>query len=152
MADTGAEPGLLASSKRSGEDFLVGFCGLITSLLTAVILWAVETRFGFAFYTWSFWFVIPVGALVSGFAGASGYYTGSWYFGHRPTKLLLLNIVAASVSTFFAIHYLSYITLQFDGKQVSDYIPFWRYLDIVIRSSGSCSCACCRRAAFRCGP
>jgi hypothetical protein len=135
MADRAAEPGLVASSRRAGEDLLVGSCGLITSLLTALILWAIETRFGFAFYSWTFWFVIPAGALLSGFAGASGYYAGSWFFGHRPTRLLLLNIVAASVATFFTIHYLSYITLQVDGRQVSDYVPFWRYLDISIRST-----------------
>ena len=27
---------------------------------------------------WTFWFVISAGALLSGFAGASGYYAGSW--------------------------------------------------------------------------
>ncbi len=129
------EPEVAASSKRAGEDFLVGGCGLATSLLTALILWWVEGQFGFAFYTWTFWFVIPAGALLSGFAGASGYYAGSWFFGHRPTRLLLLNIVIASVATFFTIHYLSYITLQIEGKQVSDYIPFWQYLDIAIRAT-----------------
>lgn len=135
MADSTAETGLVASSKRSGEDFLVAGCGLVTSLLTALILWLIEARFGFSIYTWSLWFVIPIGALFSGFAGASGYYAGSWFFGHRPTRLLLLNIVIASVATFFLIHYLSYITLEIEGKRVSDYIPFWQYLDIAIRSA-----------------
>jgi hypothetical protein len=82
-----------------------------------------------------FWFVIPVGALLSGFAGATGYYAGSWFFGHRPTRLLLVNIVIASVTTFFLIHYLSYITLEIEGKRVRDYIPFTQYLDIAIRST-----------------
>lgn len=118
--------------RKTGEDLLAGLCGFVTSLLTAVILWWVEVQFGFAFYTWMFWFVIPVGALLSGFAGASGYYAGSWAFGHRPTGLLLLNIVIASATTFFLIHYLSYVSLQVEGKYVSDYIPFTQYLDIAI--------------------
>src|SRR5207249_3554387 len=100
-----------------------------------VILWQIELQSGFAFYTWMFWFVIPAGAGLSGFAGATGYLAGSWFFGHRPTRLLLLNILIASVSTFFLIHYLSYITLQIEGKRVSDFIPFTQYLDIVIRST-----------------
>jgi hypothetical protein len=135
MADSTAEPGLVASSRKAGEDILVGFCGLATSVVTALILWGVEARFGIAFYTWTFWLVIPAGALLSGFAGASGYYAGAWFFGHRPTRLLLLNIVLASVATFFLIHYLSYITLEIQGKQISDYIPFSQYLDIAIRST-----------------
>jgi hypothetical protein len=130
-----SEPSLRASSKKSGQDLIVGLCGFVTSLLTAVILWWVEAKFGLALYTWMFWFVIPVGALLAGFAGASGYLAGSWFFGHRPTRLLLLNIVLASVATFLLIHFLSYMTLQIDGKRVSDYIPFTRYLDIAIRST-----------------
>ena len=130
-----SEPSLAASSKKSGQDLIVGLCGFVTSLVTAVILWWVEARFGFAFYSWTFWFVIPVGALLSGCAGASGYLAGSWFFGHRPTRLLLLNIVVASLATFILVHYLSYATLQVEGKEVSDYIPFWQYLDIAIRST-----------------
>lgn len=130
-----SEPSLSASSKKSGRDLAVGLCGFVTSLITALILWWVEVKFGFAFYTWMWWFVIPVGALLAGFAGASGYLAGSWFFGHRPTRLLLLNIVLASLATFFLVHYLSYATLQIDGKQVSDYVPFTQYLDIAIRST-----------------
>jgi len=130
-----SEPSLGAGSKKSGQDLVVGLCGFVTSLLTAVILWWIEAQFGFAFYTWMFWFVIPVGALLAGFAGASGYLAGSWFFGQRPTRLLLLNIVLASLATFFLIHYLSYVTLRIEDKQVSEYIPFTQYLDIAIRST-----------------
>src|SRR2546430_7079932 len=56
------------------------------------------------------------GALFAGFAGASGYYAGSVFFGQRPTRLLMLNIVIGSVLTFFFIHYLAYITLDIAGK------------------------------------
>lgn len=122
-------------AKSLAEDFLVAPFGLATNFLTALLLWWIETRFGFAFYTWTFWFVIPVGALFAGFAGASGYYAASLFFGHRPTRLLLLNIVIGSILTFFLIHYLAYITLQIEGKDVSDYIPFSKYLDIAIRST-----------------
>jgi hypothetical protein len=129
------EPTLAASTRRSGEDFLVAGCGLVTCVVTALILWWIEAQFGFALYTWTFWFVVPAGAILAGFAGASGYCAGSWLFGHRPTRLLLLNIVIASVVTFFLIYYLSYVTLRVEGKQVSDYISFWQYLDLALRST-----------------
>lgn len=82
-----------------------------------------------------FWFVIPIGAIVSGFAGASGYYFGALLLGQRSTSMLLINILLASVATFFAIHYLAYISIEIDGKQLSDYIPFLKYLDIETTSS-----------------
>ena len=124
-----------AGTKSVAEDFLVAPFGLATNFLIGLLLWWIEARFGFAFYTWTFWFVIPVGALFAGFAGASGYYVGSLLLGHRPTRLLLLNIVIGSVLTFFLIHYLAYTTLQIEGKNVSDYVPFSKYLDIAIRST-----------------
>ena len=124
-----------AGAKSVAEDFLVAPFGLATNFLIGLLLWWIEARFGFAFYTWTFWFVVPVGALFAGFAGASGYYAGSLLLGHRPTRLLLLNIVIGSILTFFLIHYLAYITLQIDGKDVSDYVPFSKYLDIAIRST-----------------
>lgn len=130
-----AEPTIAADTRRTGEDLLVAFCGLATSLVTAGILRWIAARFGFALYTWTVWFVIPAGAILAGFAGASGYYAGAWRFGHRPTRLLLLNIVIASIATFLLIYYFSYVTLQIEGKQVSDYISFPRYLDIAIRST-----------------
>jgi hypothetical protein len=126
---------LRESTRRTGQEFLIASCGFVTSLLTALILWWVEARFGFALYTWMVWFVIPVGAILAGFAGASGYYAGALYFGHRPTRLLLLNIVLASIATFFLIYYLSYVSLQIEGKQVRDYVSFPQYLDTAIRST-----------------
>jgi hypothetical protein len=129
------QPNTDTSYRKTVEDLLVGLCGFVTSLITAVILWWLERALGFAFYTWMFWFIIPVGAGLAGFAGASGYYAGARIFNHRPTPLLLLNIVVASVSTFFTIHYLSYVMLEIDGRVISDYLSFGQYLDIAVRST-----------------
>ena len=129
------EPTLSQSSKQAGGDLVIGLCGFVTSVATGAVLWAIEQVTGFAFYTWMFWFVIPAGALLSGFAGASGYWAGAHLFGRRPTKILLVNVVAASVATFLTIHYLGYLTLRVEGKAVSHYISFWRYLDIVTESA-----------------
>jgi hypothetical protein len=95
---------LEASTKRAGQDLLAACRGLVTYLITAVILWWVEQRFGFSFYLWTFWFVIPAGAFLSSFASASGYYAGSLFFAHRPRRLLLSNIVIASVTNLLLIH------------------------------------------------
>ena len=114
----GQQAGL--GGRRMVEDLLVGGCGLITSLATAVLLAWVERQFGWARYSFMFWFIIPVGAALAGFAGASGYYFGSILFGHRPTRLLLLNVALASLATFFLVHFIEYSTLELDGKQVSE--------------------------------
>jgi len=127
---SGAATAIRSDLTSVAQDFLVAGLGATTSIITAVILAAVELRFDFSLYTWMFWFVIPAGAILCGFAAASGYYLGARLFNHRPTRILLLNMVAISVATFFLIHYLNYFFLEIDGKAVRDFIPFSRYLDI----------------------
>jgi len=112
------------------QDFLVALMGAATSFLTAGILAAVDIRFGFSLYSFMFWFVIPAGAICCGFVAASGYCIGARLFQHRPTKLLLANILGIATTTFFLIHYLSYYFLTVDGKTVRDYISFLDFLII----------------------
>jgi hypothetical protein len=112
------------------QDFLVAGLGAITSIITAVILAAIELRFDLSIYSWMVWFIIPVGAICCGFVAASGYYLGARLFNHRPTGILLLNMVAISIATFFLIHYLDYFFLEIDGKAVRDLISFSQFLDI----------------------
>ena len=118
--------------KRLSEDLLVTAFGAATSLATAFLLWGVEELFGFSFYTWMFWFIIPAGALISGFAAAAGYYWGARLFNHRPSRMLLANLVLISVGTFFLVHYLSYYNLEVDGVPLRQRVPFLAYLDAVL--------------------
>ena len=55
------------------SDLLVTAAGALTSVLTALILFGIEQLFGFSLYTWSLWLILPIGAILSGFAAASGY-------------------------------------------------------------------------------
>lgn len=123
------------TSSRADGDLVIALCGFISSLTTALILHGIERLTGLALYTWMLWFVIPVGALLGGMVGASGYLTGAWLFGRSPTRLLLVGVIVTSVATFLMIHFLDYLGLAVDGRRVSDYVSFPRYLDIAIRSS-----------------
>lgn len=118
--------------RRLSEDLLVTACGAVTSLLTAGLLYGIEEFFGVSVYTWTFWFVIPAGALFAGFAAATGYWGGARLLNHRPSSLLLLNMVGVSISTFFLVHYLSYYNLTIEGVPVRSALPFTTYLDTVL--------------------
>jgi hypothetical protein len=118
---------------RTTQDFLVAAFGLLTSILIAVIVSWVERHLDIALYSFMFWFIIPAGAIGTGFVAAGGYYLGAVLFGHRPSSLFLFNMVAVSISTFFLIHYLNYSYLEIEGQAVSSLISFGQYLDIVIQ-------------------
>jgi hypothetical protein len=119
---------------RELDDLVVVLCGLVTCTVTAIILWGVEQVTDVALYTYMLWWCIPIGAIIAGLAGGSGYYAGAWNFGYRPSKLLLVNTVLASVGTFFLIHYLSYSTFVLDGHPVRDQATFVQYVDVATRS------------------
>jgi len=118
---------------RTDKQILVASFGATTSLLTGIILGLIEFYTGYAIYSWMFWFIIPAGALLSGFAAASGYYVGAMSFNQRPAGGVLFNMIAASVSAFFVVHYIPYFMLEVDGIRVKDAITFLQYLDLVIR-------------------
>jgi hypothetical protein len=117
---------------RTGQDMVVAACGFIFSLATAVILYLIEERTGLALYSFTLWFVIPVGAILAGLVAASGWLLGAWVLNHKPSRLLLANMALASITTFFLIHWLSYISFEVDGKLVSEYVPFVKYMDTIL--------------------
>jgi hypothetical protein len=114
------------------ENIIISACGAATSLLTALLLFGIERFFGFSFYTWIFWFVIPVGALFSGLVASTGYYCGARLFNHRPSRGLLLNILLVAVGCFFLIHYLGYYYLNVDGIPLRTRVAFGSYLQMVL--------------------
>lgn len=85
------QPEKLAGSSQAADLFACAG-GLVTSLLTGVLLWWVAVKFGVAIHKFTYWFVLPVGAFFSGWAGASGYYLVYQVFQRRPGRLLLPNI------------------------------------------------------------
>lgn len=89
------------------KDLAVTVVGAVTSLVTALLLVVVERTFEFSFHTWTFWLVVPAGALISGLAAASGYVLGARLLNRRPARTLLVSILGVSVATFFVIHYLT---------------------------------------------
>jgi hypothetical protein len=120
---------------RADKQMLVAAFGITTALLTGVALGYLEVESGFAFYSWMFWFVIPVGSILSGFCAASGYYAGAMLFHQKPAGGVLLNMLGASIGAFFIIHYIPYFMLEIDGIRIKEVISFWKYLDFDIRNT-----------------
>jgi hypothetical protein len=114
----------------------VAACGLVTSLITAVLVTVVQLTTGFDLFSLSVWVIVPIGAIMVGFAAASGYYFGSLYFHTRPTVLLFFQMVIVAGLTQLLIYYLEYVTFVLpDGRRVSDYIGFGKYLNITLTTA-----------------
>ncbi len=119
--------------KKLFEDGMVILFGAASSLITAGLVCSVYWSTGFNFFTLSFWVVVPIGALLTGFAAASGYYLGAKLFNHKPDLIILLNMVIVAGTTQFLIYYFQYSTMILDdGTKVKNYLDFPTYLKIVL--------------------
>jgi hypothetical protein len=119
--------------KKFVQDLIVTASGAATSIVTAILLFLIEQNFQFSFHTLTYWLVFPWGAILAGFLAAGGYYVGARWVDHRPTPLMLLNMVGVSVGTFLLIHWLGYTSLDVAGKPISDEVSFGTYLDSRLR-------------------
>jgi hypothetical protein len=114
----------------------IASCGLLTSILTAAFNVLIHYYTGFDLFTLSIWVIIPIGAIISGAAAASGYYFGSLYFHERPNNALLLQMVCIAVFTHCLIYYLNYRIIILDnGEPLSNFIAFSEYLQVSLTKS-----------------
>jgi len=118
---------------RTDKQLVIAAMGIGTSVLTALVLGLIEVYTGYAIYSWTFWFVIPVGAFLAGFGAASGYYAGAMLFHQKPVGGVLFNMLSVSVSAYLIVHYVPYYLLEVNGIRVKDAISFWQYLDFAVR-------------------
>ncbi len=125
----------MSNQLRIDRHFLIAVMGVGSSALTGVVLGLIEAWTGFALYSLMFWFIIPVGAILAGFAAASGYFLGAKLFHQKPAGGVALNMIFASVSAYLLVHYIPYYLLEIDGVRVKDGLSFWSYLDLYIRNT-----------------
>ncbi len=125
----------MAEPIHTSVRIIVSLLGVITSLITGIILGLIEAYTGYALYSWMFWFVIPVGAILAGFCAATGHYFGATYFHQKPLGGPFLNIIIASLGAFVLVHYIPYYLMDINGIRVKDALPFWQYLDLYIRNT-----------------
>jgi hypothetical protein len=109
----------------------VAAAGLITSIFTALIVTVFHRYTGFNLFSFSLWFVVPAGAVLCGFAAASGYYLAARYLHMKPSRYLLIQMVVIAAITQLSIYYLEYFYLAIDGMRAKDVISFSGYLDLI---------------------
>jgi hypothetical protein len=116
-------------------DLAASAFGLGSCLLTGLALWVFARMTGFAIYKFTLWLILPVGAILAGWAGASGFSLGYRIFRRRPGRMLLLNILGGSIGTFLLIYYLSFAAQLARFPDAAGHISFWSFLDASIRRS-----------------
>ena len=108
----------------------------ITCVLTALANLAISRVVGLNLFTLKFWLVLPVGALLVGFASASGGILAARVFHIIPNWIDALAMICFAAFSMWLIYYLDYSTLVLDdGRKVSAIIPFGDYVDFTLTKS-----------------
>lgn len=111
---------------------LAAALGIITSILTAALLSTIELRWNHALYSFTVWFVIPVGAIGTGMVAACGYLAGARLLNCRPGRDLLGVILASSAGMFFLIQWFDYLFMTVDGRSIQEQLSFSDFLAYTI--------------------
>ena len=117
------------------RNIAVALGGLLTSLIVACLDVAISRLTGYDPMSFSLWFVVPVGALLCGFAASSGYYLASRALHQQPTKVLLAVIIISTLATESLVPWIEYRTLIIKGQHVSDFVDFWTYYSLITKSA-----------------
>lgn len=119
------------AASTSAAELLITAGGIVTSIMVVATNLLVARLLDFDFLSLSFWFVVPAGALVGGFAAAAGYYLVAKWTQTMPNRRLLFNMVAVGLSTWLLYNWLDYYTLVLeDGTRVRDIASFWQYFTV----------------------
>jgi len=111
------------------RDMLTPVFGVSWSIIIGVIVGIIQVKTGFAFYSLMLWFVIPIGAFLTGFIASGGFYFGAKLLHQKPAGGVLINLVITSITAFLVIHYIPYFMLEIDNVRIKDSVSFWQYLD-----------------------
>jgi hypothetical protein len=117
---------------RPAQSSITAVCGIGTSILAAALLSFIELRWGHALYSFTVWFVIPIGALGAGMVAAVGYLIGARLANYRPSASVLSVIVTTSAAMFFLIQWMEYSFMAVDGRSIQDSISFHDFLGYTV--------------------
>lgn len=114
--------------------FVTG-CGLCTALALGALLAGFELITGWALYSITFWFVLPVGALLTGVgAGGGSFYAARWVH-YYPRFLFFVSSVVIAVGTLAAIHFMVWSQTVIDGAPLRESLSYQDYLTWVSHHS-----------------
>lgn len=104
----------------------------VSCVITAVINVVIQRITSFSIYGLHVWFLIPIGAVLVGFAAGFGGVLAARLFNAAPKWIDALSMIICSALAMYLIYYIDYATYVIDGRKVSDFIEFNKFVEIAL--------------------
>jgi Zn finger protein HypA/HybF involved in hydrogenase expression len=116
--------------------FVLELTMIVTCIAAAVGNVALAHYVGFNLFGLTFWFVVPLGAMIVGAIAASGAIVAARLFDIRPS--VWQGIISATIigaATMLLIYFLEYNALEVRGTKIRKLVDFWTYVDLSLTKS-----------------
>ena len=113
------------------KHFVLELAMVVTCVVAAVADVALAHYAGFQLFNLTFWFIVPVGAMIVGAFAASGAVVAARLFDIRPSMgQSVVNAAIIGAATMLLIYFLEYNTLVVRGVKLHTLMDFWTYVDV----------------------
>ena len=128
-----AQPGGKMTSLT--RNLIVASSGLTTTVLTAILVAAVEWLTGVNLFALQITFVIPFGALLCGIAASSGFFIASLMLHSRASLMVYAEMIGAAAACIFLIFFLEYQFYTFDdGSRIAAAFSYFEFVSLYLSS------------------
>jgi hypothetical protein len=103
--------------------------GIGSFAITVALVLGLQRLVGFNLFSLMWWFVMPIGAFVTGLLAASGYYFGAVRLNVKPTRVVAFGMLLAAALVQVTLYYSQYMMAATeDGQPISNVVAFPRFV------------------------
>ena len=108
--------------------------------LTIGFVLGLQQLVGLNLFSLMWWFVIPLGAFVTGLLAASGYYVGAVKLNVKPTRIVAIGTLVIAALVQGVLYFSQYAMAKTeDGQPISNFVDFPRFIGWMRSMASSCT-------------
>lgn len=114
---------------------IIGLGILFGCALVAGLNLFITRTTGLYLFSLFIFFILPVGAIISGAVAGLGGVFAARMFNIIPNKIDAVSMTIGSALSMLLFYYLDYkTTSSSDGRFISEYVTFWQFMDYTLQS------------------
>jgi hypothetical protein len=125
------EPDPLA--RGAGEMAIIGV-GFLGVAAVVALIWFIYEKVQYPFFAQTFWFVVPIGALLCGMVAGSGFMLGHRMMNRLPTPVTYVASGFGGIAGYFLIFGLTWWFTSIGNVRLHDVVGFPQYLQVMVEN------------------